>query len=363
VLGLSTAVSNAGTLISGAAAAYASRSHIGASAASFGTIAVPNEGAMGASRPDAASSLLFVESAATGEFSRVHQQRPLAAASDLPSKAAGASAASAAAAPAQPSAAESFMLAKLRARSHGGWLGAVADGVGHDDDAHGIGAEPPPDIEPGTSLFDGIASMIGRVARLTEGLLVGVMLIIATSLSRSTGVLHFFNTVGWQMEQVRTIQFLLAWLSWIGEADELARARVLLQREERTDAVTPAAPVIGGSSEVVQRVAAKAALGARISILYVCIIAHTTVCVMIVASHVTDNQLRRTANSIPAADGMFLNATIFSNADVSGSQTWKTLLYIRLVAAFVAHFAASLASTSPIEVYSAATHLSSSKVQ
>jgi hypothetical protein len=358
VLGLSAAVSNAGTLISGAAAAYASRTHIGASAASFGTIAVPNEGALGASRPDTASSLLFVESAATGEFSRVHQQRPLAATSDVPSKATGSSAA----APAQPSAAESFMLAKLRARSHGGWLGAVADGVGHDD-AHGIGAEPPPDIEPGTSLFEGIASMIGRVARLTEGLLVGVMLIIATSLSRSTGVLHFMNTVGWQMEQVRTIQFLLAWLSWIGEADELARARVLLQREERTDAVTPAAPVIGGSSEVVQRAAAKAALSARISILYVCIIAHTTVCIMIVASHVTDNQLRRTANSIPATDGMFLNSTVFSTADVSGSQTWKTLLYIRLVAAFIAHFAASLASTSPIEVFSAATHLSSSKVQ
>lgn len=362
-----------GTLIGGAAAAaiYSSRNIAASNATTtYGAPALPTDA--GASvRPGTGSALLFVESAVTGNFARV--QRAAAAVgggnvtngggsgaatsgSERRERGAGAAAGSEKSSKGPASAAETFMLTKLRARTQGGWLSHIADGVaGVSVVGEGVGAEPPQDIKPGETLFTGYATLIGRTARCAEGILTGCLLLIAILLARQPSgstILHFMNIVGWQIEGLRFLQFFLTWIAWVGAASEYSRSKDLLaslinrHNARASGAAAEDEGAVAVSLAAVARVNAIAALSWRIKALTVCVFAHTLTCIFIVSSSSIDSRLRVAAIQAATSDRVYHDTAVFPSTSAADVESWTTLIYLRFISSFIAYIASNAALAS-----------------
>ena len=370
--------SGLGLLANTGAALYAVRNNANAGA-TYGAPTLPTDLGVSA-RPGTGTALLFVESAATGDFARVQRAggggdgagAGVSANATAASNNAGAGASERDAAAAAKkikgpaSAAEAFLLSKLRARSQGGWLGHIAEGVaGLSVAGEGVGADPPQDIKAGETLFAPFSSLIGRVARCAEGLLSGVLLFIAMAMVRlpagsNSLLLQFMNVVGWQLEELRFLQFILAWVAWLGTASEWMRARTLLafamrnpNRESPASHANEGQTAITASLAAVARAKALAALSNRISALTVCVAAHTLTCILIVSSAPIDNRLRAAAVRAAVPSKIYLDIASFPPTAAADATSWSMFIYVRFVSSLIAYIASNAASPSPSDIFQA----------
>ena len=317
------------------------------------------------------SSLVLEEVGATGDFRRMIGGGGGAAAAA--SAAAAAAAAARAAAEGggggggggggDASAASTFLRATVRSRLHGGWLGnLVADaGTGAAASASSSVSGRSADavllgLGDGETLYAPASTMISIIAKLSEGLLSGSLLVLLLLLGNvSSNSVTFMNTFGASVDALRMAQFVLSTLAWVGAADQALVARTLLAAvdvEVVGAGSAASATAVSSAASLPARERARASLVARSRAIFASVLAHSILIITVLASMPYDNRLRVVAATVPAA-GVFSDVSQLGTTTSSDVASWSNLVYIRFAAAVVAVIATNSAAVSPTETFKA----------
>ncbi len=297
---------------------------------------------------------VYQESLATGGFLRVGVGW---------GRSGGAGGGSGAGAPAEGggAGASSTVAAFMRARQLGRRSGAMGGAGGEGEGAWSLEDSL---LLPGETLFTPAQRALGRVTRLCEALLTGLLLMLVLQLAQLAGApsVTFMATLAPLAPSLRLAQYVLACLALVGSAHQTLAARAWVKGPGGMESSAAAGGSGergggGGSSSSSSSSSGNAPPPAtvlhRARYLTLSAMAHCCVVVTVLAALPYDNKIRVLANRAAAAAaaagaGGYNWASLGSSAD-GAIASWTALAYLRFASAGTALVLSTLASLSPAE--------------
>jgi hypothetical protein len=241
----------------------------------------------------------------------------------------------------------------MRARQLGQRSGAMGGAGGEGEGAWSLEDSM---LLPGETLFTPAQKALGRVTRLCEALLTGLLLMLVLQLAQLAGApsATFMATLAPLAPSLRLAQYVLACLALVGAAYQTLGARAWVRGPGGMESSAGAAGGGGGGSGSGRGGAPPpATVLNRARYLTFSAAAHCCVVVTVLAALPYDNKIRVLANRAAEAAGAagaagYNWAALGSDAD-GAIASWTALAYLRFASAAAALVLSTLASLSPAE--------------
>ena len=254
----------------------------------------------------------------------------------------------------------STVAAFMRARQLGRRSGAMGGAGGEGEGAWSLEDSL---LLPGETLFTPAQRALGRVTRLCEALLTGLLLMLVLQLAQLAGApsATFMATLAPLAPSLRLAQYVLACLALVGAAHQTLAARAWVKGPggmESSGAAGGGGERGGGGSSSSSGSSSggappPATVLHRARFLTLSAMAHCCVVVTVLAALPYDNKIHVLANRAAAAAaaagaGGYNWASLGSSAD-GAIASWTALAYLRFASAGTALVLSTLASLSPAE--------------